>query len=683
MRRQKLRGKISHIGIPDYTIFSFFSIVTGAVAGTAAVFFHKTVHFFSDIFFIRGGELLFFMGGLAVIAVPAIGMLIQSVMSATFPNIAGKRGVLEVIKAVAFRGGHIPLRTTIFHFLAPAICIGSGGTVGPEGPIAQLGGGVASKVGGFFGLSDSRRRMFTAAGSGAAIAAVFNTPLGGIFFALEVILLNDFQSPIFSALILASVTASAISRVFLGNTPTFSFEAASIGPYEQLYLYAILGIGAGLISLLYIQYSEGLHTLFSKRLQPVIPRWLLMTVVGLLVGVCGYFYADIFGIGYDAINKVLAESLSWKIVVILLLMKFFLVPMILHSGGFGGIFAPSLFIGACFGFLFAFVLNTFLGFQVDMTTYILVSMGAVLGGINSIPISAILIIFEMTRDYSFILPLMLAVVSSTMVVQLLIKGSIYTRHLEQQGVRLASGRETNILRSVQVKNIMRDDVVLIPENLPLPKLISQLIESPHNTFYTINKNGELVGTITESDWRPIITEYEYLQRMLVAGDVAKPGTAVIREDDNLDYVLNLFGHENVDEFPVVSAQDSNKIIGSVWRQDVITAYNRETLKYNLVDGLTHGLRAVSAARDVSLAKGYSVAERKIPPKFVGKSLAELRLRNKYNLEVLMIRPARSPFVEEEKEQDFIIPTPDYKIQTGDVLVVFGKDESIAQTRSWY
>lgn len=671
------------MGIPDYAVFSFFSILTGAVAGIAAVFFYKTVHIISEIFFRDGGQLLIFLGGFSVILMPAAGMLIQSLMTIAAPGIAPKRGVLEVIKAVAFRGGHIPLRTTLFHFLAPAICIGSGGTVGPEGPIAQLGGGMASKVGGLLGLSDSRRRMFTAAGSGAAIAAIFNTPLGGIFFALEVVLLNDFQAPVFSALVLASVTASAISRVFLGNTATFSFEAASVGPYQHFYLYAILGIGAGLISLLYLQYSERLHSLFSKRLSPKFPRWLLMFLVGLLMGGCGYFYPDIFGIGYDAINKILAESLSWKVIAILLVMKFLLVPLILSSGGFGGIFAPSLFIGACFGALFGFALNSFFGLQVDLTTYILVAMGAVLGGVNSIPISAILIIFEMTRDYGFILPLMLAVVTSTMIVQLLLKGSIYSRHLEQEGVRLSGGREASILRSVQVKKVMRDDVVLIPENLPLPELINQLIKSPHSTFYTVNGSGQLAGTITESDWRPIITEYEHLQRLLVAGDIAKPGTPTVREDDNLDFVLNLFGHENVDEFPVVSPDDPKKVIGSVWRQDVLAAYNRETLKYNLVDGLTHGLRAVSAARDVSLAKGYSVAERKAPPKFIGKTLAQLRLRNKYNLEVLMIRPAESPFAEEEKSQDFLIPTPDYTLRPGDVLIIFGKDESIAQTRGWY
>ena len=217
--RRIFQNRLSNIAIPDYTLFSFYAVLTGALAGLAAVFFHHSIDFFNRLFFEQTTEGLFFLGTAAVIVLPALGMLIQSIMIYTSPIISKRRGVSEVIKSVALRGGYIPLRTTIFHFFAPVICIGSGGTVGPEGPAAQLGGGVASKMGNLLGLSDARRRMFTAAGSGAAIAAIFNTPLGGIFFALEVVLLNDFQSPTFSALILASVTASAISRIFLsGNS---------------------------------------------------------------------------------------------------------------------------------------------------------------------------------------------------------------------------------------------------------------------------------------------------------------------------------------------------------------------------------------------------------------------------------------------------------------------------------
>ena len=387
------------------------------------------------------------------------------------------------------RGGYIPFRTTIFHFIAPVICIGTGGTVGPEGPAAQIGGGVGSKLGNLFGLSDSRRRMFTAAAAGAAISAVFNTPLGGIFFALEIVLLNDFQSPTFSALILASVSASAVSRIFLGDTPAFLFEVVSIGPYNQLYLYALLGILSGLLSLSYVKYSELVKSLFSSRGMKKIPLSFKMMVIGLLVGIAGYFYNDIFGIGYHAINSILSNSMTVKIAAILLILKFILVPLVLQSGGFGGIFAPSLFMGACFGFLFSVTMNAVWGLNLDTTTFALVGMGSVLGGINSIPISSILILFEMTKDYSFILPLMLAVVTSTMIVQFVMKGSVHVKSLERQGFNISQGREISILRSILVKDVMSEDCLLIPENMPLKQLIENLMNSPHATLYTIDSEG--------------------------------------------------------------------------------------------------------------------------------------------------------------------------------------------------
>ena len=215
---------------------------------------------------------------------------------------------------MALRGGYIPFRTTLFHFIAPIICIGSGNTLGPEGPIAQLGGGTSSKFGNILGLSDSRRRIFTAAGAGAAIAAVFNSPLGGIFFALEIILLNDFQTPTFSALVLASVTASAISRAFLGNYATFTFETVTISSYSNFYLYVILGLISGFTSLLFIRYSDFVDRLFNDNLLTKIPRWLVMVFVGLIMGGFGYFFNGIFGIGYETIKMGLI--FAWKSLIV-------------------------------------------------------------------------------------------------------------------------------------------------------------------------------------------------------------------------------------------------------------------------------------------------------------------------------------------------------------------------------
>ncbi len=677
--RSLIQKWIKKLSIPEYAMFSAYAIIGGAAVGIFTVLFHESIDWLTDIFFGNFLHNLLFIGGAAVIIIPLLGMLIQSLMIKMSPDTAKQKGVYDVIKAVAIRKGYIPFKTTIFHFIAPAICIGTGGTVGPEGPAAQIGGGVASKLGSFFGLSDQRRRMFAAAGAGAAIAAVFNTPLGGVFFALEVILLNDFQSPSFSALILASVSASAVSRIFLGDQPAFHFAHTSYSDYAHLYIFIILGFVAGIVSLAFIKYSEETEILFKKKVLKRIPQWSAMAIVGLLVGVSGYFYSDIFGIGYRAIDKILASNMAWDIVLILFVLKFLLVPLILHSGGFGGLFAPTLFMGACLGYLFVIILNVAFGLEVNTTMYVLVGMGALLGGINSIPISAILIIFEMTRDYSFILPLMLAVIISTTIVQVFLKGSVHVKHLEQQGLRISSGREINILKSILVKDIMIPDITTFHENTPLTDLISKLLESPHTTFYTINDKGKITGLITENELRPLISEYENVKGMIVANDIAIKNVNVIYPNENLNDVLKKFEQANIDEFPVVDPRDNTKILGTISRQAIIKAYNKESIKYDLASGMASQLNFVDQDSVSTVAKGYSIIEKRALPEFVGKSLVELRLRNKYGLEVLMIKKKKSPFSDEEEK--IIAPDPNYVIKEGDLLVLFGTDEAIEKIKS--
>lgn len=665
----------------SYTSFVFLSILTGAVVGFAAVFFHHSIEFFNQIFFEQTASGLYFFGPAAVIALPAIGMFIQSIMILVAPEIASKKGVAEVIKSVATKGSAIPLRNTIFHFLAPVISIGSGNTLGPEAPAAQLGGGVANKLAFLFKLSDSRKRVFTAAGSGAAIAAIFNTPLGGIFFALEIILLNEFQSITFSALILATVTSSAISRIFLGNNSVFVFNSPEVGGYQNLYLYAVLGLIAGLISLLFIRYSNALEIFFKKRVLKKYPQWIVMTLVGLIMGICGYFYKEIFGIGYVGINNIIANLLSWKVVMVLLILKILLVPLILNSGGFGGVFAPSLFIGASLGYLYAFGLNYFFGFQFDATSFILVSMGAVLGGINSIPISSILIIFEMTRDYSFILPLMLTVVVSSIVMQISLKKSVHEKHLESQGYRISQSKEALLLKSIIVKQVMKKDIILIAEDTPLPKLFSLLIDSQYNTLYIVDKKEKIIGKITDSEIRPIITEYEHLREVLVASDIASKNITTVIETDDLDYVMKLFENKDSDEFPVVNKEDK-KIVGIVRKEDVIAAYNRESFKYDVVEGFAKELKTVSSDKLSPVMKGYSIVERKPPHLFIGKKISDTKLRNNYGLEILMIKRGVKNYDEEPEEGNLILPTPDYVINQDDLLILFGPNDKIELTKNW-
>jgi chloride channel protein, CIC family len=671
------KKQLKKVVLPDYLSFTIYAIVIGVFAGLAAVLFHNSIEFFNVIFFKQTAEGLYFLGAAAVIVLPAIGMLIQAFMIKMAPDIAEKKGVSEIIKSVALRGGYIPLKTTIFHFLAPVICIGSGGTVGPEGPAAQLGGGVSSKICQLLELSDMRRRVFTAAGSGAAIAAIFNTPLGGVFFAIELILLNDFSAPTLSAIILASVTASTISRELLGNQSVFTFISPETGSYHYLYMYALLGIVAGLASVIYLRYSSATNHLIKKKiLSKGIPQWLVMIVVGLIVGVSGFFFKDIFGIGYSGINHILAGKIIWKVVLVLFILKFLLVPLVINSGGFGGMFAPSLFMGACLGYLFSFSANNLLGLELDTTTYILVGMGAMLGGINTIPITAILIIFEMTQEYSFILPLMLAVIVSTTINRLVQKSSVHVQHLEEQGYQINEGRETNVLSSIFIKDIDLNPINTIHEKTKLPELVERMIKSPSNSIYTVNDENCITGVITEVELRPIMTEFENVKDFLVANDIANPHVAIAKPKDDLDYILRLFSKVSVDSIPVISGDDEQKILGAISRQEVLLIYNRETLKLNLAEGLSSEIKTIGDVGASTVATGYSIAEVIVPTDLIGKSLSELKIRSNYGLEVLMIKHPKEMFDESLEKELIISADPNYKLKWGDKLVVFGNDENI-------
>ncbi len=680
--REYIQGKLSKNYLPDYLSFTIYAIIIGALAGLASVLFHNSIEFFNKVFFEQTAEGLYFLGAAAIIVIPAIGMLIQALMIRLAPDVAAKKGVPEVIKSVALRGGYIPFKTTLFHFLAPVICIGSGGTVGPEGPAAQLGGGISSKVCQQLGLSDARRRVFTAAGAGAAIAAIFNTPLGGVFFAIELILLNDFNAPTLSAVILASVTASTISRELLGNDSVFIFTSPETGSYHYLYMYAILGLVAGLASIIYLRYNSAVgHFIRKKIFAKGIPQWFVMVMVGLFVGVSGFFFKDIFGIGYIGINHMLAGNILWKVVLILFVLKFLLVPLVINSGGFGGTFAPSLFMGACLGFLFATAANSFLGLELDITTYILVGMGATLGGINTIPITAIMIIFEMTQEYSFILPLMLAVIVSTTFSRLVLKGSVQIQHLEEQGYQISEGKETNILKSILIKDLQLKPINSIAENTKLPELVEKMIQNPSNSFYTINENNWITGVITEVELRPIMTEYENVKDVLVASDVANPHIVFVNKDDDLDHVLRLFSKLSADSIPVISNEGETKIFGAISRQEILSIYNKETLKLSLADGLSSEIKTIGDTGSSSVAAGYSIAELNINQDLIGQSLSELKIRSKFGLEVLMIKHPQEIFDDNSEKDTIVSADPNYKLKRGDKLVVFGKDDNIENYRN--
>lgn len=662
--------------LTDYAVFSLFSVIVGIAAGFSAVIFHNAIEFFNTIFFEQTKEGLFFLGSAAVIILPAIGMLIQALMIRFAPEESKRKGVFEVVKAVATKGGNIKLRTTLFHFFAPVISIGSGVTLGPEGPAAQLGGGVASKISSLISLNDERKRIFTAAGAGAAIAAIFNTPLAGVFFTLEIILLNDFHTPTFSALIIASVSASTISRIFLGNESIFAFQIIEPIKYSQLHFYALIGIVAGIISVFFIRLDDSFKKLFRQIYKKDYSRIIIMVIVGLIIGIAGYFYKEIFGIGYKAINEILSNQLSVQVVLIIFLLKFILVPLATNAGAFGGLFAPSLFLGASYGYLIHFLLLNYLGVNLDLASVVLISMGAMLGGIHTIPITAIMMIFEMTQDYSFILPLMLAVISSTLLVQIAIKGTVHRRKLEDEGFSFQQNDNYAVLNEIIIEEIPLKEIQFINQNTNLKTIVSKFLETPENILYVIDDNKKLVGFIQEKEIRPILNDYEVVKDVLVAKDISNPKVICIDSKSSLDDALKLMMKYNITEIPVVKkSSDNEEISGLLSLQEIQTILSKESFKNQFTSSLATELKTLQPKQIIKVSDEYSIKEIKVPEMLIGKTLSETRIRNSYNIEVLMIKKNKTT-IDGVNEQKIITAEPNYKFEAEDELVLFGKDENL-------
>lgn len=667
--------------LTDYAAFSFFSVLIGTAAGFAAVLFHNAIEFFNSVFFEQTKEGLYFLGSAAVILLPAIGMLIQALMIKFAPEESKRKGVYEVVKAVATKGGNIKFRTTLFHFFAPVISIGSGVTLGPEGPAAQIGGGVASKLSSLISLNDERKRIFTAAGAGAAIAAIFNTPLAGVFFTLEIILLNDFHTPTFSALIIASVSASTISRIFLGNDSIFVFQILEPIKYSHLHFYALIGILAGIVSIIFIRLDDFFRKSFKRIYDSNYSQIIVMVSVGLIIGIAGYFYKEIFGIGYKAINEILSDQLSVQVVLIIFLLKFILVPIATNAGAFGGLFAPSLFLGASFGYLIHFILLSFLGIKLELSSVILISMGAMLGGIHTMPITAIMMVFEMTQDYSFILPLMLAIISSTLLVQIALKGTVHKKKLEKEGFSFQQNDDYSVLNEIKIEEIPLKEIQSINENTSITAIISKFLETPENVFYVTDDSNKLVGFIQEKEIRPILNDYEIIKDVLVAKDISNPNVISIDSKSSLDDALRLMMKFNLTEIPVVDKSHETEIIsGILTLQEIQSILSKESFKNQFTSSLATELKTLQLRQTIKVSDEHSVKEIKVPDTLIGKTLFEARIRNKFNIEVLMIKKNKTS-IDGLSEQKIITAEPNYKFEPEDELVLFGKDENLKKFES--
>jgi CIC family chloride channel protein len=670
---------LTKANMTEHSFVLVMALLIGTLGGLGAVGFRKLIELFQTLCWGAKGEILHIIRDLPwywVLLVPATGGLIVGLIVRFFARETKGHGVPEVMEAVALRHGVIRPRVVLAKMLAAAVCIASGGSVGREGPIVQIGSALGSTIGQFFRVSKRRLRTFVGCGAAAGIAATFNAPIAGALFSVEVIL-GDFGISQFSPIVVSSVIATVVSRYFLGNFPAFVVPQYNLVSPWELLPYAILGLTCGLVAFLFIRILY----LTEDSLDKVkLPEYIKAALGGLCIGGIGILYPEVFGVGYETITQALQGGLVWQILLALVLIKLAATSITLGSGGSGGIFAPSLFLGAMAGgFLGTLFHSFFPQITADSGAYALVGMGAVVAATTHAPITAILILFELTNDYKIILPLMLACIISTLFALRLCSDSIYTLKLVRRGVDIFQGREMNILKSMRVRDIMRSSVEIVPADTSLTKLVELAIHSPHSCFYLEDPKHKLTGVIDEITLRQVMAMSHELEHLLIAQDIANASVISVKEDDNLDRVMRQFGQQNMDELPVVSAAQPDKVTGTLQRRDAIEAYNKEILKRDVAGGMASRIQDMDQLRKVNVIGGFSMMEWETPVAFVGQTIREIALRPNYNVEVILIKRHLTE-ANDTANIDYLVPTADTRIQSGDVLLLFGKNKILDQIK---
>jgi CIC family chloride channel protein len=579
MRRIKFKERIKqlllYLQYSETSFLLFFSIVVGLCSGSGAVIFRWLINNFKMLFFEQGHNVLQFLGPYYVIFIPAIGGLIIGPLIYFFAREAKGHGVPEVMLAVATMGGRIRPRVALIKILASSICIGSGGSVGREGPIVQIGSTLGSSLGQLFKLSEEKVKILVACGAAGGIAATFNAPLAGIFFALEVIL-REYGLKFFSAVVLSSVTATVISRTFLGDHPAFMVPSYSLLSIWEIPLYFIFGFLAAFTALLYIKSIYKCEDIFNSW---KITEYLKPAIGGLILGSIGLFFPQIFGVGYESIELALYGKIAIGLVSLLVLVKILATSVTLGSGGSGGVFAPSLFIGAMLGESYG-KLTQFLvpSIAIPSGACALVGMGAVFAGASHAPISAILIMFEMTGNYMIILPLMITCIISTVVVRRFTKESIYTLKLKRRGIDIQKDRRLDLMESIKVSETMVKNVVTFDEIVTV-KNAELMIKSDdsyrHRGFPVIDINGNLVGFVTRKD----IDEALAIGREdILVKEIMNKGVTVCYPDEDLRTAMQKLGERDIGRIPVVEKENPSHLIGLITRENIIAAYNESLVK---------------------------------------------------------------------------------------------------------
>jgi CIC family chloride channel protein len=560
--RMPLRSRLrSLIQEREEQVFLILSLLIGALAGLTVVAFIVLTE--------RLGMRLYPVGSPAWrrIAMPVGGSLAMGyLLYRYFPDARGS-GVPQTKAALYARDGNISLRTVLGKFGCTAATLASGIPLGREGPSVQVGAGIASVLGRWLGLRPEKVKALIPVGAAAAIAAAFNTPMAAVLFALEEVV-GDLHAPVLGSVVLASATSWAVLRLLLGNNPLFHVPQYELVHPLEFGIYAVLGVAGGFLSVAFTKLLLGMRKRFL--LLPRSTRWWHPVVGGVMVGLMGWFVPQVLGVGYSYVGSALGGTMALKLMVLLVVLKLFAITTSYASGNAGGIFGPALFLGAMLGGAIGTVAHHLLPtYTAAPGAYALVGMGALFAGIVRAPMTSVLMIFEMTRDYAVIVPLMIANLTSLFISSRFQKQPIYDALAHQDGIHLPSHETQEESGRRTVAQVMRSATEILPAQMSI-RDAEERVRSSQFRAWTVEDGGNIAGILSRATIDSAIANGKAEEKLINLFDSLD--FPHVHADQPLHLALERMSSAHVDILPVVNRADVHKLVGIVTIRDVLDSY---------------------------------------------------------------------------------------------------------------
>ena len=570
-----LRAALRRVTRNVQVILSLLAVAIGLTAGLAAIGFRTIIDQVQRFGFGFGGEqmvtLVSALPSWRILLVPTAGGLLIGLFVHFFMPGRRPQGVAEVIEANALRGGRMPLAAGLKAALVSAVSIGAGASVGREGPVVHLGASLGAWASKRLHLGRTASRTLLGCGVAAAVAASFNAPIAGTFFALEVVV-GHYALTAFAPIVIASVIGTMVSRMYYGDFPAFILpETTTIASFWEFPAFALLGVVCAVMAIIFMRSIMWTEDMMDKT---PVPRWARPALGGLAVGVIALAYPHVLGVGYEATDAALSELYPLGLLVALIALKMAATAISLGCGFGGGVFSPSLFIGAMVGGAYGILATSaFPDLSSGHGAYTIIGMGAVTGAVLGAPISTILMVFELTNDYAITIAVMIATSIASLITQQTRGHSFFTWQLARRGIAVKGGQDVGLLRTIKARDLITKNFETVAPEAPIATVRERLQRAPWGELFVTDADGHLSGVITFSDLHDAAFDTS-LDATLVADDVARKHPTVLLADDDLESALGAYGASGETNLPVVEDRETMRLVGVAPQHEVMLAYQR-------------------------------------------------------------------------------------------------------------